>query len=251
MHPDAMDLTGRQQIEIEYWRQSPTERPDVDSVENVVNKMSEAGIFLGLLRAYEADFAGAGTILELGGGQGWASCIVKNAFPAAHVTATDISEYAIASAAKWERILQARLDATHACRSYEIPVPDASLDLVFCFAAAHHFVAHRRTFRELQRVLRPGGRVLYLYEPSCRPFLHRLAHERVNRKRPHVPEDVLVFPKLTALAEEAGFRSEYRFWPSTIYRSPAATLYYSVLARVAPLRQVLPCTANYRFEKPR
>jgi hypothetical protein len=44
------------------------------------------------------------------------------------------------------------------------------LTLVFAFASAHHFAAHRKTFQELHRVLGPAGQALYFYEPSCHPM---------------------------------------------------------------------------------
>lgn len=246
-----MDLARRQEIEMAFWENSPDERPEADSLGNLINKISEAGIFLDLLRRYESDFTRAQTIVELGAGQGWASCVVKRSFPAAGVIATDISNRAVASAAKWESLFQVRLDGAFACRCYELPIPDSSVDVVFCFAAAHHFVAHRRTVGELRRVLAPGGRALYLYEPSCSPICYPLAYRRVNHKRPEVPEDVLILPKLLALGSEAGLTVERDFYPSTRYRSTGASLYYSVLARAPLLQQILPCTVNYRFTKPR
>jgi SAM-dependent methyltransferase len=120
---------------------------------------------------------------------------------------------------------------------------------VFAFASAHHFAAHRQTFQELHRVLGPAGQALYFYEPSCHPMFYRLARQRVNRKRPEVPEDVLVYPKLVRLAREAGFEAAVEFYPSVLTRAPGALLYYSVLARLPWLQRVLPCTANFRFRR--
>lgn len=53
--------------------------------------------------------------------------------------------------------------------------------------------------KEIYRVLKDGGICLYLHEPSCRQYLYKLAFERVNRKRPKVPEDVLLFKKFKEL----------------------------------------------------
>lgn len=92
-------------------------------------------------------------VLELGAGQGWASCVVKRLLPEAHVKATDLSEYAVASTQRWERIYGVQIDQRLACPSDTIPVPDASVDLVFCFAAAHHFVTHDATLREREIVV--------------------------------------------------------------------------------------------------
>lgn len=244
-----MDLSARQLTEIEFWRDSKDERPEANSLDNIINKVSEAAIFVNLLSHFKEDFSKSSSILELGSGQGWGSCIVKRLYPQAFVMATDISQYAVASVAKWEYIYQTKIDATDFCTSYEIPVADNSQDLVFCFAAAHHFVAHRRTFAELNRVLRPGGVCLYLYEPSCQAFMHKMAHKRVNMKRPEVPEDVLVYPKMQKLADEAGFSTQLHFYPSVRYRSPGTSIYYLALSRVPILQRLLPCTINYRFQK--
>jgi len=242
-------LDRRQQVEIDFWRDSPIERPESDAVENIVMKATEAGVFLDVLRRYAALFARASDILELGGGQGWASCIVKKTYPGARVHTTDISPYAIASVPKWERVFDTKLDAMSACPSYQIPVEDSSLDLVFCFAAAHHFVAHRRTLSEMSRILRAGGAVLYMYEPSCGPLLYRFARSRVNRKRPEVPEDVLMFRRLQEIARSTGLTCSVEFFPSVRHRSPVPLLYYSVLRRVPPLQRLLPCTMNFLFSK--
>ena len=205
----------------------------------IVHKAVEAAVLVDVLRRYESDFARASNILELGGGQGWASCIVKRQFPNARVTLSDLSADAISSVRTWERVYNVRLDGAIACPSYEIPVSNAAFDLVFAFASAHHFAAHRQTFRELRRVLGPAGQALYFYEPSCHPMFYRLAHRRVNRKRPEVPEDALVYSKLVSVAGEAGLEAALEFYPSLLTRAPGALLYYSVLARLPWLQRLL------------
>lgn len=248
MNPD-IDLSRKEQIEIDFWRDSAAERPEVDSIDVLIMKMGEAKTLLAKIRHYEAVFARSKTILELGAGQGWASCVVKRLFPEAKVIATDISEHAVASIGKWERVFQVEVDETLACRSYEIPVADGSLDLVFCFEAAHHFVKHRSTFAELARVLRPGGAVLYLHEPSCRPYIYKQAHKRVNRKRPSVPEDVLIFSRIRDLAEAAGFDVTLRFDPTIQGRGGLETAYYLALQKARFLQKLLPCSMDYLFVK--
>lgn len=242
-------LQARQVREKEFWRTSPHERPGSTSLQNLINKAGDAGILLDVLQLFHADFARARDILELGGGQGWASCIVKGMFPSARVSVTDLSCHALASLPKWEQTFEIKVDGAYACLSYQVPVRDESYDLVFCFAAAHHFGAHRRTLQELSRIIRPNGMALYLYEPSCPAGLHRMALARVEKKRPEVPEDVLVYSKLQRIATEVGLHAEVRFYPSVRYRSPAALLYYAVLGRISMLQRLLPCTANYRFTK--
>jgi SAM-dependent methyltransferase len=188
--------------------------------------------------------------LELGAGQGWASCLVKSLFPQTRVIATDVSEYAVQSVRKWERIFGVQVDEAKSAPSDDIPEVDESVDVVFCFAAAHHFGNDQATLAEIERVLVPAGVAHYFYEPACAQFLHRAAKWRVMRKRPEVPEDVLVYSRVLAEAREVGLTGEVAFYPSIAHRGRVETFYYAGLSVLPPLRRVLPCTANFTFRKP-
>jgi SAM-dependent methyltransferase len=244
------DVTSRRELEDAFWRTAEHERPDSDSVYNIVNKAGEAAIFLDILESYRPSFQEAGTILELGAGQGWASCLVKSLFPQARVVATDVSDHAVRSVPKWERVFGVKLDEARSAPSDELGEPDGSFDVIFCFAAAHHFGTDKGTLAEIRRVLRPGGVAHYFYEPSCPSFLHRAAKWRVMRKRPEVPEDVLVYSRVLAHARDAGLTAELAFYPSMAHRGRVETFYYAALSVLPPLRRVLPCTANFTFRKP-
>jgi SAM-dependent methyltransferase len=245
-----MDIKTRQQIEIDYWRDSVHESPESDSIHNITNKMSDAVVFLDCIQRFVGASDADGTVLELGGGQGWASCIYKRLFPTSRVTTTDISEFAIRSVVKWERLLSVTVDRAYHCTSYETQESDSSVDLVFAFAAAHHFVRHKSTLREISRILKPGGRALYLYEPATPKYLYSAAVRRVNRNRPEVPEDVLSTAHLLELASNEGLQGRVSYYPSMLKRAPMETIYYSLLRRLPFLQRALPCTANFVFEKP-
>lgn len=77
---NEMDIDEKEQKEIYFWKNSPLENPESESIENLVNKFSEAKVLLEKLTTYKEYFNKSQSILELGSGQGWASCIVKKCF---------------------------------------------------------------------------------------------------------------------------------------------------------------------------
>jgi SAM-dependent methyltransferase len=244
-----MDRSTREQAEIDFWATDPQERPGPMPVDVLVKKMSEARVFLECLARFSSRFEAAQTIVELGGGQGWASCIVKARYPNARVVATDISQYALASLPEWARILNTTVDDSFACKSDSTGLPDESVDLVFAFAAAHHFASQADSLREIKRILKPGGQALYLYEPATPRLLYGPAFRRVNRKRPQVLEDVLIIDDVRRAARRAGLRCRVDYFPSLADRRPFEFLYYLALTAVRPLQRVMPCTVNLSFTK--
>lgn len=246
--PTGLALTAKEQIEIEFWRDDPSERPEVEDLGALLNKTSILESFYKRFRHHRRHFESAERILELGGGQGGAACIVKRELPDAEVILSDISEFAVASLPKWERVFATKVDRALACKSYEIPFEDASLDVVYAFAAAHHFIAHRKTLREVARVLRPGGRCLYLHEPICSPMLHKPLVARANRHRVVVPEDVLRWKELCALAESLGFSASIESYV-TFAGFTKSGLIYKLFAEFIPALTRANGTGDFVFVK--
>lgn len=197
-------------------------------------------------------FETAMDVLELGGGQGWAACLVKSLFER-RVIGSDLSPDAVASVSIWENVFGVRLDEVLACPSYEVPLEDRSVDLIFTFQAAHHFGAHRRTLAECRRLLRPGGALLYLQEPTAPRWVYPRAVARVNKKRASydhdVVEDVLVPSELLRIASALGFAGSVAFTPTLANRQPVEFLYYLALRQVKPFQRLLPCTADFVFRQ--
>jgi SAM-dependent methyltransferase len=242
--------TEREHEEIAFWSQSADERPGAFGLDLLTHKMSEARIFLERFARHRQRFERASTILEVGGGQLWTSCMVKRELGGrVTVIGSDIAPDAVVSSPQWARVVEAAPDARLACRSREIPLADASVDLVFCFAAAHHFGDQRAALAEIARVLRPGGQALYLYEPGVREFLYPLALRRVTAKRPAVPEDLIKYRDVERIGPELGLDVEVEFVTSTTYRGAIETAYYLVLSHAPPLQRLLPCTMDLVFTR--
>ena len=249
-HFDA-NVSRQIRLETEFWDNDPFERPGSDSLENILNKGVEASIFAEIIGQFAVQLAAAKNIVEVSGGQGWASCIVKRIYPAAHVTLTDAVPSAIAGHGIWERVFNCALDQAFAAPAQSISLPDGTVDLVFCYAAAHHFVDHEAALAEARRILKPGGWCLWLYEPTSSRLLHRAAEARVNRKRPDVHEHVLIPSVVLGQARAAGFNGTVRYWPSTLRRGRVESLYYLGLSFFPALCSILPCTAHFALQRER
>jgi len=243
------DIEEKQKIEIEFWRDSNHESPEADSIHNIINKASFFRVLMDCFSRHATKLSSNGSVLELGSGQGWASCLYKRLHPNAHMTVTDISRYAIMSLPTWERIFEVEIDNSYDCKSYETNEKAASLDLIYCFASAHHFLAHKRTLKEISRILKPDGIAIFFFEPATPKYLHRLSSWRVNRKRPEVPEDVLITSELDQIARAAGLDMVVDYYPSLLNRAPLESVYFAILAQLPILQRILPCSANFLFTK--
>lgn len=244
-----MDIKEKENIEINFWRDAAEEKPEVFSIPNLINKFKEADVFFEKLVLYGQHFKQAKNVFELGGGQGWASCMVKFYHPGKHVLLSDISPFAIESSSQWEDIFKVKLDGKKPAKSYETGLENESQDLIFCFASAHHFIKHNRTFKELNRVLKPGGTILYFHEPVCRRFFYPLSYKRANALRPEVPEDVLIYKRIKRISKENGFSCEVNFAPISRNRGTFGTLYYWFLGKASFLQHIFPCSADFVFTK--
>lgn len=92
------------------------------------------------------------------------------------------------------------LDEGRLGRAEEIPYPDASFDLVFSANVLEHLTEPERAFREIARVLRPGGRLLvktpnrWHYVPLIARWTPHRVHEIVASWRGRQAGDT--FPTL-------------------------------------------------------
>jgi ubiquinone/menaquinone biosynthesis C-methylase UbiE len=97
-------------------------------------------------------------VLDLGCGTGTLAIMMKRSNPAAQITGLDADEQILAMAGiKAEQAgVNIRLDHGLAC---ELPYPDRSFDIVVSSFVIHHLTSTDkvRAFREVRRVLQPGG----------------------------------------------------------------------------------------------
>jgi len=103
--------------------------------------------------------------LEIGSGTGYFTLNMLQDGVVLEATATDISPGMLDT-------LQANADRigvsvqTAACDAEQLPFAEASFDLVLGHAVLHHLPHLDQAFAEFERVLKPGGRLLFAGEPS-------------------------------------------------------------------------------------
>ncbi|WP_222851488.1 class I SAM-dependent methyltransferase [Phytoactinopolyspora mesophila] len=106
-----------------------------------------------------------GTALEIGAGTGFFALNLRQAGVIDEVHVTDISPGMVRAA----KLNAARIGFEIGGRvadAEQLPYDDAAFDLVLGHAVIHHIPNVELAFREMLRVLRPGGRIVICGEPT-------------------------------------------------------------------------------------
>lgn len=108
-------------------------------------------------------------VLEIGSASGDLSTYFASLYPNHRYTVSDISqiqlERFLPRVQKWFKISYPFKTVAFAAES--IPFPDESFDLIFIKAAVHHFDDRKKAFAEIRRVLKKGGKVIFIHDPVC------------------------------------------------------------------------------------
>ena len=179
--PEAEEQREIARHNVLYRERRPAEltlRPDdwekFDRIRIPLNSYHAAVLTLGDLRGKR--------VLDLGCGDGWFSIILAKR--GAQVVAFDVAVEAARTARDRSLANQVADRAAYAVASaYALPFADRSFDLVSGMAILHHVSDKARVAAELRRILRPGGRAVFM-----EPLGDSLLFERVRRFVP-VPSE--------------------------------------------------------------
>jgi len=119
-------------------------------------------------------------LLELAAGTGIVTRALRQALPAStHITATDLNPPMLDVAR--EKLADAANLAFEPADATALPFDDASFDAIVCQFGVMFFPDKDQHYREVYRVLRPGGRYLFSVWDSFdhNPFA-RIAHETIG-----------------------------------------------------------------------
>jgi len=157
-----------------------------------------------MLRRLRASSPGA--VLDLGCGTGQFLGLLAARFPDAAVLGIDLSEGMLAKAGDRVRLAgPAPLARVGLVRSDAqlLPLTTGSVDVITCSESFHWYPDQQATLAELERVLRPGGRLL-LASIAATTDLGDATMRRLSRAAGQ-PFRALTPRRLSGLLEEAGF----------------------------------------------
>jgi len=195
--------------------------------------------------------------LELGGGSGWASCVISHhilSFLEEHHQTSKETEFILTDGAKaavekakgmpqyfreYTEYKLARIDQFKAVDAKKLSFDDSSMDVVFMSAALHHFPSPNKALREIFRVLKPGGIYLGIGEPVVsklvKPLYEKMSDGSDREKEHGIQENNFTFGEITDLINQAGF-TEYDILvnkdPEFRKGSRIRELYYKALSPV-------------------
>lgn len=101
-----------------------------------------------------------------------------------------------------DRLVLRRDAAFVAARGQSLPFADETFDGVLCLNALHHIPSYEVAFRELYRVLKPGGRAVFS-EPGTAHA--QAAHSQFRMREEGVLEKSVSLPAVRRLAMASGF----------------------------------------------
>jgi ubiquinone/menaquinone biosynthesis C-methylase UbiE len=109
-----------------------------------------------------------GALLDAGCGQGKSFRLLHDAFQPTRMLGLDADPHSL-SLSEAEAGLEGIRVELLAADCAKIPLPDDSLDIVFCHQTFHHLVEQERALAEFWRVLKPGG--LLLFAESTKAYI--------------------------------------------------------------------------------
>ena len=109
-----------------------------------------------------------GSLLDVGCGQGKSFRLLRDAFQPTRVLGLDADPHSI-DLSRAEAVREGINAELFTADCAQIPLPDASVDIVFCHQTFHHLVEQERALAEFWRVLKPGG--LLLFAESTKAYI--------------------------------------------------------------------------------
>ncbi len=140
------------------------------------------------------------TLLDIGCGQGASFTLLDRYLQPKRILGIDIDARLLDKAAETAAQCRCGIEMQRGKVS-RLPLPDGSVDMIFCHQLIHHIASQEAGLAELYRVLKPGG--FLLLSESCKPFIYSWAVRWFFRHPMHVQRTA---EEYLALVRATGFR---------------------------------------------
>jgi len=110
-------------------------------------------------------------IVDAGCGIGHSFSMLADAFSPDEIFGIEIDLNSVEAARQKTTAVNCPVQVCHGSVEH-IPLPDESVDMIFCHQTIHHVVDQVKAVREFSRILEPGG--ILLLSESCRSFIDRM-----------------------------------------------------------------------------
>ncbi|MFT2092621.1 class I SAM-dependent methyltransferase [Paraglaciecola sp. 2405UD69-4] len=139
------------------------------------------------------------TILDIGTGFGHSLIELDTRFSPSTIISLDVDPELIVKASNNAKQCQANIEFL-VNNAANISLEDSSVDMVFCHQTFHHIVDQESAIKEIHRVLKPDG--CLLFAESCRRYIHSFIIRLLFRHPMHVQKTDLEYLELLS---KAGF----------------------------------------------
>ena len=159
-------------------------------------------------------------VVDLGAGRTWSTRFLKTRGRAAEVAAVDVLKKRFLGLETAEIFfLEDRIFFERYCADiHQLPLRDGWADIVFSSASIHHSSDPLRLFREVARVMKPGGIFVFISEP-VKMKSNKARQPENEETRLGINENVYSFEEYREAWRAAGFRGRQLSPRSVRYRS--------------------------------
>lgn len=225
-----------------YFRGSENERADAELFRSLlyVGKAHSLLTFDDMVERYGLSFEGS--VLELGGGYGFLSAYIKKRFPDVRMTFSDVSREAVEKSCQYEEFFGCKVDEKWVTGAEDTPFDEGCFDVVVFFASFHHTQEPARALGEAARIVKPGGKLYLLFEPSCPRYLQPLYDFHVRRDE--VKERYYSVGEYRKMLKAAGFAPRNFNYTNFLHRRSKRSVLYYVAMSLMPrfVQGALPCS---------
>lgn len=139
------------------------------------------------------------TILDIGCGFGHSLVELDERFAPNNIIGLDVDPDVVTKSDSNAKKCQAKVEFL-INNAAVIELPDNSVDMIFCHQTFHHIVDQESAIKEMYRVLKPDG--CLMFAESCRRYIHSMVIRVLFRHPMHVQKTDMEYLQLL---EHAGF----------------------------------------------